>query len=167
MYQISFENIQTFFWNQETRNQKPRNLKPFLFSSKGIPSTTQHTDSHPCTRPEAGSVNPSLLISMISGFVNPSTSPKTNYFYLWRHQDTPQKSRKIRGTFFSLLDEHSRPSVQPYAIRGREVSSEEVHDSEIRGTFQNRLFLWMSNFWKPILLAFSEKTGTEKKWISV
>ena len=36
--------------NQETK--KPRNQetkKPFLFSSKGIPSTPQHTDSHPCT----------------------------------------------------------------------------------------------------------------------
>ena len=50
-------------WNfdtQKLRNQetsKPRNYKtletkkPGHFSSKGIPTTPQHTDSHPCTRP--------------------------------------------------------------------------------------------------------------------
>ena len=31
---------------------------------------------------------------MISGFWNVSPSPKTNYFYLWRHQDTATKPRK-------------------------------------------------------------------------
>ena len=35
--------------NQEPRNQKT--MKPVLFSNEGIPSTPQHTDSHPCTRP--------------------------------------------------------------------------------------------------------------------
>ena len=33
--------------NQETK--KPRNQECFLFSTKGIPSTPQHADSHPCT----------------------------------------------------------------------------------------------------------------------
>ena len=35
--------------NQET--QKPRNQETCPFASRGIPSTPQHTDSHPCARP--------------------------------------------------------------------------------------------------------------------
>ena len=46
MYQNIFWEYKTFF---ETKKSKPRSL--FLFSSKGIPSTPQHPDSHPCTRP--------------------------------------------------------------------------------------------------------------------
>ena len=33
------------------------------------------------------------IISMISGFSDVSLSPKTNYFYLWRPQDTSKKPR--------------------------------------------------------------------------
>ena len=36
------------------RNNKPRNQDTFLFSSKGIPSTRQHTDSPPCTQDFGG-----------------------------------------------------------------------------------------------------------------
>ena len=32
--------------------------------------------------------NPKALISMLSGFLNVSPGPKTNYVYLWRRQDT-------------------------------------------------------------------------------
>ena len=31
---------------------------------------------------------------MMSDFLNPSPSPKTTYFYVWRHQDTSKKPRK-------------------------------------------------------------------------
>ena len=31
---------------------------------------------------------PKLLISMISGFLNPSPSPNPTYFYLWSHKGT-------------------------------------------------------------------------------
>ena len=31
---------------------------------------------------------------MVSGFLNVSLSPKTNYFYLWRPQDASNNSRK-------------------------------------------------------------------------
>ena len=73
-------------WNQETKKQetkkptakKPRNntprnqetKKPINFSSKGIPSTPQHTDSHPCTRPGSPSlfVHPTVLqLSVLPG----------------------------------------------------------------------------------------------------
>ena len=39
--------------NNRTKKQNHRlsNIKAFLFSSQGVPSTPQHTDSHPCTRP--------------------------------------------------------------------------------------------------------------------
>ena len=48
-----FENIRHFL---KPRNHKPQTkhqetLHLFLFSSNGIPSTPQHIDSHPCTRP--------------------------------------------------------------------------------------------------------------------
>ena len=39
-----------------------KSYKPFLFSSKGIPSTPQHTDCHPCTRP--GSQEPRISNSL-------------------------------------------------------------------------------------------------------
>ena len=38
--------------NTKNRKTKTKHLKPLLFSSKGIPSTPQHTDFHPCTRPK-------------------------------------------------------------------------------------------------------------------
>ena len=41
----NFEHLKFWkFWSQEM----------FLFSSKGIPNTPQHTDSHPCTRLPSG-----------------------------------------------------------------------------------------------------------------
>ena len=40
MYQLSFENIRHF----ETKKPKPQTKKPFLFSSKGIPSTPHDRD---------------------------------------------------------------------------------------------------------------------------
>ena len=39
------------FGNFETLNFEKFETKVFLFSNKGIPSTPQHTDFHPCTRP--------------------------------------------------------------------------------------------------------------------
>ena len=33
---------------------------------------------------------------MISGFLDVSLSPKTNYFYLWRPQDISKKPRKYQ-----------------------------------------------------------------------
>ena len=41
----NFEWLQ--FWHVETLK-----LWNFVFSTKGIPSTPQHTDAHPCTRPD-------------------------------------------------------------------------------------------------------------------
>ena len=40
-----------------------------------------------------------LLMSMISVFLDVSLSPKTDYFYLWRHQDTWGKSRTFLAHF--------------------------------------------------------------------
>ena len=37
-----------------------------------------------------------LFISMISRLLNSSPSPKTNYFYLWRHRDT-EPPRLVQG----------------------------------------------------------------------
>ena len=39
---------------------------------------------------------------MSSGFLNPSPSPQTNYFYRWRHQDT-KKKLEIRGTVKQII----------------------------------------------------------------
>ena len=36
---------------------------------------------------------------MITGFLEVSPTPKTNYFYLWRHQDTEKKIKEIPGAF--------------------------------------------------------------------
>ena len=43
------------------------------------------------------------LISMISGFFDVSMTPKTNDFYLWRHQDTLKNPRKYTKTFSEML----------------------------------------------------------------
>ena len=43
--------------------------------------------------------NLKLLMFMISGFWDVSRPPNTNYFYLWRHQETWNKSRKSPGLF--------------------------------------------------------------------
>ena len=42
---------------------------------------------------------PQPLISMISGFLDVSPSPKTNICYLWRPQDTSNNPRKILKHF--------------------------------------------------------------------
>ena len=42
------------------------------------------------------------LISMLSGFLDVSSSPKTNCFYLRRHQDTPHILRKLPTHFFNI-----------------------------------------------------------------
>ena len=46
--QFMFSDRCEFHIHQKTWNG---NLPTFLFSSKGAPSTPQHSDSHPCTRP--------------------------------------------------------------------------------------------------------------------
>ena len=47
-------------------------------------------------------------ISMISGFVDVSLSPKTIYFYVWRHQDTQHDPRKKRKSFRNMICGKSR-----------------------------------------------------------
>ena len=42
---------------------------------------------------------PSLLISMISGFLNVSLSPKAIHFYLWRPHDSSRNLRTIQDHF--------------------------------------------------------------------
>ena len=46
--------------NFETKKPKPSNQEAVFFSSKGIPSTPRHTDSHPCTRPPSWGTRGSL-----------------------------------------------------------------------------------------------------------
>ena len=41
--------------------------------------------------------NPKTLISMISGFSDVSLTPKTNYLYLLRHQDTSNNPRNPKS----------------------------------------------------------------------
>ena len=41
-----------------------------------------------------------VIIFMISGFSDVSMTPQTNIIYLWRHQDTPNSSRKNTESFF-------------------------------------------------------------------
>ena len=47
--------------------------------------------------------SPKLFISMISAFLDVSRPPKTNYFYLWRHQDTQRKSKKSLEHFKDMI----------------------------------------------------------------
>ena len=43
------------------------------------------------------------LIFMISGFLDASPSPKTNYSYLSRRHDCTNNSRKIRNQFLQII----------------------------------------------------------------
>ena len=42
-------------------------------------------------------------ISMISGFMDVSPSPKTNYFYLWKPQDTSNTPRQFPNRFRQIM----------------------------------------------------------------
>ena len=54
--------VTDLFWKHKRLTKKPiienqETKKPFLFTSKRIPSTPQHTDSHPCTRPPSWGID--------------------------------------------------------------------------------------------------------------
>ena len=58
------------FETLKLRNQETKKLSSFdAFSIKGIPSTPQHTDSHPCTRPKWSEW--SLTASQITSLLPP------------------------------------------------------------------------------------------------
>ena len=64
----------TNYNNNKTNKIEKRNTKKHLFSNEGIPSTPQHTDPHPCTRPRWSQVvcllRPSTAIQLMSAMNN-------------------------------------------------------------------------------------------------
>ena len=52
-----------------------------------------------------------LLISMISGILNGPFLPKTNYFDLWKHQDTKNNSGKFKKNIILRISEFGKPRM--------------------------------------------------------
>ena len=117
----TWNEIMVNFWNQKPRNQEAK--KPFLFLSKGIPSSPQHTDSHPCTRPPSWRtrVSSPMILCLRKYRKNDALCCHLlNRFYGTYYQiDSPKApgdySASIRFNNFSILF-LERPKTQHFMI---------------------------------------------------